>query len=314
VTLDLAIPSRGITPGDALTLARAAEGRGWRSIWLSEVLDIDAIALASAILVSTSRLVVGTAIVPATTRSAAVLAMAASTLDRLAPGRFRLGIGVSTPALVGGAHDRAVQRPVAEMAGVLEVVRTALSGERVDHDAHPRVQGLRIVAPDRPTPVELAALGPRMTELAIREADGLILNLVPDEVAAKRAGLAKLARGPGYPVSMLVRTVVDPTPAERSSLRKEVTSYLRVPAYADVLRSAGHTLPDLSGPLNEATERLPDALLDAVTIQGTAEECRTRIDAMRAASVDVLVVPAAGPDALARTVEALSPEPEGLPT
>jgi alkanesulfonate monooxygenase SsuD/methylene tetrahydromethanopterin reductase-like flavin-dependent oxidoreductase (luciferase family) len=314
VILDLAVPARGIAPADVLTLARSAERRGWRSVWLSEVLDVDAVAMASAILASTTRIEVGTAIVPVSTRSAAVLAMAASTLERLAPGRFRLGVGVSTPELLERAHDRPVRRPVAEVSGALTVLRAALRGAVVDHDADPRIQGLRVTAPAEPPPLLLAALGPAMTRVATSLADGLVLNLLPDAVAAERAAEGVREGGPGFRTSMLVRTVVDPTAEERAALRKEVASYLRVPVYAAALRRSGVELPDLDGELDGAARRLPDALLDSLTIQGSAATCRARIETLQRSGVGVLVVPAGGAAALDRTFAALSPRADDDPS
>jgi alkanesulfonate monooxygenase SsuD/methylene tetrahydromethanopterin reductase-like flavin-dependent oxidoreductase (luciferase family) len=285
-------------------IAQEAERNGWAGIWLSEVLDVDVLSMAAAIAVATRKISVGTAVVPLATRSAAVLAMAASTIARLIPGRFSLGLGVSTPILTSGVHDRPIARPLALTRGVLHVVRSALEGKRVDHESDPHVSGLRVPAPDVPPPIQLAALGPRMTSLAIELADGLHLNLLPIEIASDRARTARSVRGANYPVFMLVRTVVDPTAAEELTLRKEVASYLRVPVYRKALAQIGIGVPEAES-LDYAARNMPDPVLEALTIAGSANSCRRRLNELAVAGIIPLVVPAAGSAAMRRTISAL---------
>jgi probable F420-dependent oxidoreductase len=306
---DLALPSRGLSPHHALELALEAEQAGWAGVWLSEVLDLDALVMIGIIAAQTERVRLGTAVVPVTTRSAATLAMAASTIARLAPGRFSLGVGVSTPVLVEQRHDRPVRRPLRESRGTIEVVRAALAGERVDHDAEPAVRRLRIGPPEVPPRVLLAALGPRMTDLAVSVADGLVLNLLSPSDAGERAASALRSRGERYETLMLIRTVVDPTPEEHHSLRREITGYLRVPAYGRELARAGQDVEAVrSAPsLDDAVELLSDELLDAFSVAGTAEHCVERLEDLRSRGVTPLVVPASGPDAAERTIASLGP-------
>lgn len=304
---DLSLPSRGLTPSQALELAVEAERTGWAGVWLSEVLDLDALVMMGAMAASTRRVRLGTAIVPITTRSVAILAMAASTLGRLAPGRFSLGVGVSTPVLVDRRHDRAVRRPVAESRGALEVVRAVLRGRRVDHEEDPSVRDLRVPAPDDPPPVLLAALGPQMTRLAVAEADGLVLNLVPFEEAGARAGRGR-ERGDGFETAMLIRTVVDPTDDDRRVVRRELAGYLRVPAYARELERLGWDVTAVrdADDLDAGADVLSDDLAAELSIVGDADYCLERLHALRGLGVTPLVVPAAGPAAAERTIARLT--------
>lgn len=305
--LDLALPSRGLTPSQALELAVGAERSGWAGVWLSEVLDLDALVMMGAMAARTGRVRLGTAIVPITTRSVATLAMAASTLGRLAPGRFSLGVGVSTPVLVDRRHDRVVRRPVAESRGALEVLRAVLRGERVDHDEDPSVRDLRVPAPDDPPPVLLAALGPQMTSLAIAEAEGLVLNLVPFEEAGARAGRGR-ERNDAFETAMLIRTIVDPTDEDRHSVRRELAGYLRVPAYARELERNGWDVTALreADDLDAGADALPEDLAAELSVVGDADHCLEQLHALRALGVTPLVVPAAGPAAAERTIARLT--------
>src|SRR5262249_5390350 len=116
---DLALPTRRLSASQALELGERVEAAGGRGGWLSEVLALDALVTLGMLAARTPRLRLGTCIVPITTRSPAVLAMAAATLAQLAPGRIHLGLGLSTPGLVAERHGRPVRRPLAEARGAV---------------------------------------------------------------------------------------------------------------------------------------------------------------------------------------------------
>lgn len=306
--LEIVIPARRLSAPATVELAQRAESLGWSGVWVSEVLGLDAAVLLGAMSRATSRIRLGTSIVPVSTRSAALLAMTASTVAQLAPGRFAFGVGVSTPAIVADRHDRPVQRPVALTAGVLSVMRQVLRGECVTHPADPRVQGLRIEPPEQVPPVLLAALGPRMIVLAHSHADGLILNLVTAAAAAELAAAARRAAGPAYPTLLTQRVCVDPSVEDVAAARREIASYCRVPVYADSLARQGWDLDELrAAPAEEAPRLLSDALFDQLAWLGSAADCRARIDALAASGVRPVVVPVGAGEVTGRLLAALSP-------
>lgn len=294
---ELCIPARKLSPADVVDLAASAEREGWSGVWLSEVLSLDAAVLLGALAQSAPALRLGTAIVPVSTRSAALLAMMGATAAGLAPGRFALGLGVSTPAIVDERHDRAVALPVASTRGVLDVVRRALRGEVVDHPADPKVRRLRVDAPATPPPVLLAALGPQMLRVAHEHADGLILNLVPLEIAAQIAREGQRISGSGYATLLSQRVCISPTEEDLLSIRREIASYCRVSVYAASLARSGWDLAELqAAPADQAAGHLPDELLHELVILGSARECRDRLDEIAAAGVRPLVVPVGAGD------------------
>lgn len=294
---ELSIPARKLSPADVVDLAASAERAGWSGVWLSEVLSLDAAVLLGALAQSSPNLRLGTSIVPVSTRSAALLAMMGATAAGLAPDRFALGLGVSTPAIVDERHDRAVTQPVASTRGVLTVVRRALRGEVVDHPAAPKVSRLRVDAPASPPPVLLAALGPKMLQVAYEHADGLILNLVPLTIAADIAREGRRLSGSGYATLLSQRVCISPTEDDLLSIRREIASYCRVGVYAASLARSGWDLVKLQeAPADQAADHLPDELLQELVIMGSAEECRDRIDAIASAGVRPVVVPVGAAD------------------
>src|SRR5829696_8630560 len=120
----------------------------------------------------------GIAIVPAYTRGPALLAQSAASLADAAPGRFALGIGASSPAIVerwnGVPFEHAFQRT----RDMLRFLRAALTGEKVAERYETfAVQGFRLgVTPEQPPPVLVAALRPGMLRLAGEEGDGAMVN------------------------------------------------------------------------------------------------------------------------------------------
>lgn len=304
---DLLLPSRRITATRALETARCAEERGWTGLWCSEVLALDALALLAAVATHTTTLRLGTAIVPTSTRSVALLGMAASTVAQLAPGRLHLGLGVSTPTIVGDRHDRPVAHPLAEAVGTLRVLRQALAGERVAHPSSPHVEDLRIEPPAAVPPLHLAAVGPRMHQAAYRHADGVVLNLLSVADARTRAAEARSAARDGFENLLLVRTCVDPSADDLQAITRELASYCRVPVYAHDLQRRGWSLEAVHAApsLDDARDRLPEGMVDELAVVGSAEHCRTRLRAYRDAGVTPLVLPVGVADALDRVLACL---------
>lgn len=307
---EIVLPARRLRAPAVVDLARRAESLGWAGVWVSEVLSLDAATIMGAVAVSTTRVRIGASIVPVTTRSAALLAMTASTVAQLAPGRVAFGLGVSTPGIVADRHDRAVARPVAQTVGTLDVVRRALRGGSVTRAADPAVTDLRIdPVPTEPPPVLLGAFGPRMIRVAHAHADGLILNTVTAAAATGLAATGRAAAGPGYPTLLSQRMCVDPTPDDVAAARREIASYCRVPAYGESITRQGWDIEALcAADPGDAPTFLPDALFGELCWMGSAEECRQRLAALGKAGVHPLCVPVGTGDVTGRLLAALAPD------
>src|SRR5262247_620587 len=82
----------------------------------------------------TSRIRIGSSIVPVFARSPANLAMAALNLDRMSEGRFFLGLGTSGQLVVEDFHGEKFAKPLTRMREYIDIIRKAARGERLDHD------------------------------------------------------------------------------------------------------------------------------------------------------------------------------------
>src|SRR5689334_10775906 len=105
----------------AVDTARAARERGFEELWLAEVANGDAYAVAGALAVGAPGMRIGTAVVPAQTRTAMVHAMAAMTLSQLTHGNFILGLGLSSPNIVRDWGGQPYDKPMTRMREHVQV-------------------------------------------------------------------------------------------------------------------------------------------------------------------------------------------------
>jgi probable F420-dependent oxidoreductase len=293
----MTVPLTGIPLGAHADLMRALPAWGYTDAWSSEVSGTDAFTPLALSAAWEPSLRLGTAIVPAFTRGPALIAQSAAALASAAPDRFTLGLGSSSPAIVEQWNGIAFTEPYRRTRDVLRFVRRALSGEKVSGDFETfSVTGFRLEAPpDSKVPIVLAALRPHMLALAGREADGAILNwLAATDVARCVAAVAN-------PDSRIIaRIFVCPTEDSgyaRTLGRRMIAAYLTVPAYAHFHRWLGRA-PALE-PMWTAWERgdrsgaalaVPDEVVDALVVHGSAADCRRQVREYVHAGVDVPVL------------------------
>ncbi len=161
-----------------------AERLGVHSVWVPEFWGYDAFTPLGAVAAVTDRIEIGTAIVQLGTRTPAMLAMSAMTLQHLSGGRFRLGIGASGPQVMEGWHGVPFGRPVRRTRETIDIIRLVTAGERVEYDGEiyrlplPGGEGrsLRSAAPPVHVPIYVASLGPANLRLTGAAADGWIGN------------------------------------------------------------------------------------------------------------------------------------------
>jgi probable F420-dependent oxidoreductase len=277
----LTIPLMGMPLAQHQEIVAELEELGYTDAWSAETNGTDAftpLALASQ---WAPGLRLGPAIVPVYTRGPGLLAQQAATLAGLAPGRFVLGIGTSSPAIVQRWNGIPFEEPYQRVRDTLRFLRRALAGEKVTDEAL-GVKGFKLDnAPETPPEIVLAALRPGMLRLAAREADGAITNwLSPQDVRQVRAEL-------GGEKELLARIFVCPTPnAEeaRALGRWMIAAYLTVPVYAAFHEwlGRGERLAAMNeawaaGDRKAALAAVPDEVVDELVVHGTPEACRERV-------------------------------------
>ncbi|WP_203800623.1 LLM class F420-dependent oxidoreductase [Paractinoplanes tereljensis] len=295
----MTVPLSGVPLSGHQAVYQALEDAGFTDLWSSEVNGTDAFTPLTLAAAWQPRLRLGTAIAPVFTRGPGLLAMTAAALAEAAPGRFQLGIGSSSPVVVGDWNAVDFTEPYARSRDVLRFLKAALAGETVDHDYGTfALRRFRLERPPATPPqILLAALRPGMLRLAAAEADGVILNwLSPADVSTALAETK--AAGPDFEVA--ARIFVCPTDDAayaRAVGRRLIAAYLTVPAYAAFHRWLGRTevLTPMwqawsAGDRKGALAAIPDSLVDDLIVHGSPDECRTKVEAYAAAGIKVPVM------------------------
>jgi len=311
----ITLPLRSLPLPGQRDLVAALPDLGYTDAWSSEVNGADAFAPLAVAAQWTTGLRFGTAIAGIYTRGPALLAMDAATCASLAPGRFVLGIGTSSPVIVEDWNGLKLDRPYQRARDTLKFLRPVLAGEKVSGEFETfTVRGFRLDPPPaQPPGLALAALRPGMVRLAATLADGAITNwLAPSDVPVVRA-----VAGPGC--ELIARVFVCPTAdtsVAREVGRRLIAAYLTVPAYAafhawlgrgEVLRPMQDAWA--AGDRKGALTAIPDQVVDELLVHGRPEDCRERVEQYRACGLDtpvVMVVPAPGVDEAA-AVRQLAP-------
>src|SRR6201996_974915 len=183
---------------EQLAAVKEAEALGYDSVWTAEAYGSDAATILAWLAGQTERVKLGSAIFQMPGRSAAMTAMTAATIDQLSDGRMLLGIGSSGPQVAEGWHGQRFAHQLQRTREYVEVVRRALSRERLTYEG----ETLQLPLPDGPgkplklmiepvqprIPIYLAAIGPRNTALAGEVADGWLPTFFsPEHVSDLRA-------------------------------------------------------------------------------------------------------------------------------
>lgn len=318
------LPHGPISPAE---LASRAESLGYDSVWMGELWGDDAFVELAAAAAATERVGLGTAIVNVYSRTPAVLAMAAATIDEISGGRARLGLGASTAGAVEGIHGLEYDRPVRRTHETVAIIKRLLGGgdDPVSYDGE--LLAVDGVPPlDADVPVYNAALGRANRRATGRLCDGWLPHNIPlfaledaFEVVAETARAAD--RDPEtVRVAPYVPTAVAPDETTaRAALRDHVAYY--VGSGEGYRRAVAAHFPDAAATVAErwaagdragARAAVTEAMVDGLGIAGTPASARERFNALadRPLVDEPLVVPAGRPDAdrIERTLEAIAPD------
>jgi probable F420-dependent oxidoreductase len=327
VRLGMTLPLGGADK--AAELAKAARDRGYEEIWMAEVNGGDSYALAGAVAQALPGARIGTAVVPAQTRTPMVHAMAAMTLSQMTGGNFILGLGLSSPNIVGDWAGQRYGRPLTTMREHVEVLRQMLSGAKTTYEGKTlSVKGFRLGgAPVGDVPIYLGALNEGMLRLAGALCDGVCLNMVPESalpqvLGAVRRGAEEAGKDP-HDLEVVARlhvVMADDPSIGRNLIRTVFGAYAATPGYNKCFEWIG--FEDEARQIREAFAKgdragvaagVTDRLCDAMAVVGDKEAVRARIRAYAEAGIDVCVVnPIADPSSVPRILEDISGCLDGL--
>jgi coenzyme F420-dependent oxidoreductase len=297
-TTDLLITPEDYDSVDAMAdRAALAEDYGFEYVSMGETNGWNIVPAMAVIAERTDDLGICDDVISPYSRAPTVVAQAALTLQDISDGRFRLGLGTSSPAIAERWHAQDFDRPLRRLRETIEIVNEVAAGGRVSYEGEIYdFGGLKYECdpPATPLPVDVAGFGPTTTEMTGRFADGWIPQfLTPDGMRDRLADLrhgADLAdRDPSkVRVSPIVRCCADEDgEAARELARKHVAFFLGAygPYYGDSVARQGYE--DVVTSIREAwddrdtdlmAERLPDELLDELAAVGTPDEVREWVE------------------------------------
>jgi 5,10-methylenetetrahydromethanopterin reductase len=312
--------SGGPNPADIVDLVVLAESLGYHSAWVAEGHGGDQFAILAACAARTSHIKLGTSISSVFVRTAPTIAMAASTIADLSGGRFILGLGSSHKAQVEPEHGVIYSKPLTRTRETVAIVRALIREGRVTFKGDTiRIENFDLwYAPrQRDVPVYLSAVFQKGIVLCGEVADGIILTRSTLRTAAQvRVHLAEGARIAGRnPARIEVTTLLPASIAETqtaalAALRPGIAFYCGFfPRYNRMM--AEHGFATEAAAIAEAWARgdreaceraVSDAMIDATSISGTPDQCRTRIEQYRQSGIDLPIISpfARGPDAKSR--------------
>ncbi|HXP33207.1 MAG TPA: LLM class F420-dependent oxidoreductase [Acidimicrobiales bacterium] len=189
--------------------ARWAEEVGLATVWIPQIPDeFDALTAATMVGAATTRIEVGTAVVPVQPRHPIALAQQVLSVQAVCEGRLTLGLGVSHHWVIDEMLGLPYERPVPTMRSYLDVLDRALAGPGpvdVENESF-RVHNPLDITDITPTPVLLAALGPRMLALCGERTDGTILWMADERAIGSHVvpTLTRAAEAAGRPAPRVV--------------------------------------------------------------------------------------------------------------
>lgn len=234
--------------------AHTVAAEGFSSVWLPQIFGVDAITVASVIGREVPALEVGTAVVPTYPRHPLMLAQQALTANALCDGHFTLGIGLSHQLVIEQIMGLSFEKPVRHMREYLSILRPLIHDRTVAFTGETmRTQATVDIRDAKPCPILIAALGPKMLDLAGEMAEGTITwmtgadtlsgHIIPTiSAAAERHGRPAPRVAAGIPIC-----VTDDAAAARERAATVFSIYGFLPSYRAMLDREG-----LEGPADLA--------------------------------------------------------------
>jgi F420-dependent oxidoreductase-like protein len=317
------------------SLAKVVElaGAGLDVIGVAEAYSVDAVSLLGYLAAKTEGVELMSAILPIYSRTPTLTAMTAAGIDMISGGRFILGLGASGPQVIEGWHGVKYDAPIGRTREVIEICRKVWRRERVEHDGRyyslplPADQGTGLGKPlkminhplrDR-IPIYLASLGDKNVEMTAEIAEGWIPFMYLPELADRVWGdsLARGAKnrdpelGPLQIVAGGTFAIGKGLEERRNVSRPHLALYIGGMGakgknfYNDVACRYGFEaeaaeIQDLylAGHKDEAAAKVPQQLIDGMTLIGDEGYVRDRLAAYAEAGVTMLSVNPVGPDPL----------------
>ena len=307
----------GMTVNELIEVVKLADRRGYESAYIIESFA-DAFCFLSACARETENIILGTGVATVFTRNPTTIAIASATVDSISGGRFRLGLGVGHREIHRMRDDVEVNRPspfadpLGRLRETTELVRAIMKGAYRGESVRFEGEVFHVrdyepwLSPHRDD-IEIfyGAFSESTFELAGEIADGIApifvpLEFVPAMKESVARGAARSGRDPAEVdlACYLPTAVSDDVEQAKLAAKYDVATHMSSYAYYRnyfVRRGMGEVVAEIvekvrSEDMAAAAAAVPDEMADAVSVYGTAEDCRRKIDVYRQAGITLPII------------------------
>ena len=253
------------------------------SIWIPETWGMENFSMLSMVSQKATSPKIGSSIINIYSRSPALIAMGAATVDTISNSRLILGLGTSSTQIVEDFHGYQFENPISRMREYVKIIRLILSGKQVSYDGNffkLKNFSLLIKPPRDSIPIYLAAVNQKMVQLSWEIADGVIFYL--RSISELKKTIQKMQEKKEIDVACQIITCVSHDSQKAIDRAKQTLAfYISVgKIYREFLAKNGFQkeIEEIFQEFKRSGfkvihELVPDSMLNSLTICGTPEEC-----------------------------------------
>jgi len=270
------------------------------TIWIPETWGMENFSMLSAVSNKTTTQKIGSSIINIYSRSPAVIAMGAATIDTLSDGRFILGLGTSSLPVVETFHGYKFEKPVQRMKEYVEIIRLVLSRKQVNYTG--KIFDLKnftlLIKPKRESiPIYLAAVNQKMVDLTWSIGDGVIFYLRP--LNEMKETITKMQAKKKIDVTcQIITSIAEDSDIAIDRAKKTLAFYVSVgKIYREFLAKNGFK-NETSNIFDEFKksgfksnhELVSDSMLQSLCIAGNQDECKKQLRNFRETGIDLPII------------------------
>jgi alkanesulfonate monooxygenase SsuD/methylene tetrahydromethanopterin reductase-like flavin-dependent oxidoreductase (luciferase family) len=270
------------------------------TIWVPETWGMENFSMLCIVSQNASFPRIGSSIINIYSRSPALIAMGAATVDTISKGRLVLGLGTSSLPIIEGFHGITFKKPVSRMREYVEIIRLVLPGKQVNYDGNffrLRNFTLLIKPPREKIPIYLAAVNQKMVELSWEIADGVIFYLRP--ILELKEIINRMQKKRKIDVAcQLITCVHHDSEKAIERAKKTLAFYISVgKIYREFLAENGFAKETSAiydefkkSGFGQNHELVSNSMLESLAIYGTPEECIKKLERFRKTGLDLPIL------------------------
>ena len=270
------------------------------TIWVPETWGMENFSMLSAISHKTTTQKIGSSIINIYSRSPAVIAMGAATIDTLSDGRLILGLGTSSLPLIETFHGYKFEKPVQRMKEYVEIIRLILSEKQVNYTG--KIFDLKnftlLLKPKRKSiPIYLAAVNQKMVDLTWSVGDGVIFYLRP--LNEMKETITKMQSKKKIDVTcQIITSIAEDSDIAINRAKKTLAFYVSVgKIYREFLANNGFKNETSNifdefkkSGLKSNYELVSDYMLQSLCIAGNPDECKKQLQNFYETGIDLPII------------------------